>query len=63
MKFALAAAALLAASPNPSDAEIEAAMDGNLCRCMAYVRIRKAVKLAARKGAGRGAALGTEVRS
>ncbi len=57
------AAALLAANPSPSDAEIEAAMDGNLCRCMAYVRIRKAVKLAARKGAGRSAARKTEVRS
>lgn len=57
------AAALLAANPSPSDAEIEAAMDGNLCRCMAYVRIRRAVKLAARKGAGRGAARKAEVRS
>jgi isoquinoline 1-oxidoreductase alpha subunit len=57
------AAALLAANPNPSDAEIETAMNGNLCRCMAYVRIRKAVKLAARKGAGRGAARKAEVRS
>ncbi len=57
------AAALLAANPNPSDAEIAAAMDGNLCRCMAYVRIRKAVKLAARKGAGRSAARKAEVRS
>jgi isoquinoline 1-oxidoreductase alpha subunit len=57
------AAALLAANPNPSDAEIETAMNGNLCRCMAYVRIRKAVKLAARKDAGRGAARKAEVRS
>jgi isoquinoline 1-oxidoreductase alpha subunit len=57
------AAALLSANPNPSDAEIETAMNGNLCRCMAYVRIRKAVKLAARKGAGRGAARKAEVRS
>ena len=46
------AAALLAAKPAPSDADIEAAMNGNLCRCMAYVRIKKAIKLAAsRKGA------------
>jgi len=43
------AAALLKASPNPTDAEIEAAMNGNLCRCMAYVRIKKAIKIAAKK--------------
>ena len=43
------AAALLAANPDPSDAEIDQGMNGNLCRCMAYVRIRKAVKLAAEK--------------
>jgi len=41
------AAALLKAKPNPTDADIDAAMNGNLCRCMAYVRIRKAIKLAA----------------
>ena len=47
------AAALLAATPRPTDAEIDAAMNGNLCRCMAYVRIKKAIKLAAAKpGAG-----------
>jgi len=45
------AAALLKANPHPSDADIDAAMGGNLCRCMAYVRIRKAIKLAASKGA------------
>ncbi len=49
------AAALLAKTPNPSDDQIVSAMDGNLCRCMAYVRIRKAIRLAAdhmsRKGA------------
>jgi isoquinoline 1-oxidoreductase subunit alpha len=43
------AAALLKASPRPTDAEIDAAMSGNLCRCMAYVRIKKAIKLAAGK--------------
>ena len=43
------AAALLKATPNPTDAEIEAAMNGNLCRCMAYVRIKKAIKIAAKK--------------
>jgi isoquinoline 1-oxidoreductase alpha subunit len=41
------AATLLEDFPNPSDAEIEAVMAGSLCRCMAYVRIRKAIKLAA----------------
>lgn len=41
------AAALLAENPVPSDAEIDEAMDGNLCRCGTYVRIRAAVKTAA----------------
>jgi isoquinoline 1-oxidoreductase alpha subunit len=45
------AASLLATKPHPTDAEIDAAMNGNLCRCMAYVRIKKAVKQAAGKGA------------
>jgi isoquinoline 1-oxidoreductase subunit alpha len=43
------AADLLKSTPNPSDADIDAAMGGNLCRCMAYIRIRKAIKLAAAK--------------
>jgi isoquinoline 1-oxidoreductase alpha subunit len=41
------AASLLANNPDPGDAEIDNAMNGNLCRCMAYLRIRKAVKMAA----------------
>ena len=41
------AASLLKDHPHPTDAEIEAGMNGNLCRCMAYVRIKKAIKLAA----------------
>jgi isoquinoline 1-oxidoreductase alpha subunit len=41
------AAALLKAIPNPSDAEIEAAMHGNLCRCGTYTRIKAAIKTAA----------------
>jgi isoquinoline 1-oxidoreductase alpha subunit len=41
------AVALLSESPEPTDEEISAGMAGNLCRCMAYVRIRKAIKLAA----------------
>jgi len=43
----MAAAGLLAENPNPDDAEINVAMDGNLCRCMAYTRIRKAIGVAA----------------
>ncbi len=49
------AATLLKDYPNPSDANIDAVMSGNLCRCMAYVRIRKAIKLAATEIAGAGA--------
>ena len=41
------AADLLSNNPNPSNADIDSAMDGNLCRCMAYVRIKKAIKTAA----------------
>jgi isoquinoline 1-oxidoreductase alpha subunit len=41
------AATLLNDFPDPSDADINAVMGGNLCRCMAYVRIRQAIKLAA----------------
>lgn len=44
------AADLLANNSNPSDADINAAMNGNLCRCMAYTRIRKAIKSAANGG-------------
>jgi isoquinoline 1-oxidoreductase alpha subunit len=44
------AAALLKATPHPTDAEIEATMTGNLCRCMAYIRIKKAIKAASAKG-------------
>ena len=43
------AVALLKEKPNPTDADIDSFMGGNLCRCMAYVRIRKAIKLAAGK--------------
>jgi len=44
------AASLLASTPNPGDQEINEAMNGNLCRCMAYPRIRKAIKRAAAGG-------------
>ena len=46
----MSAAALLAAHPQPSDADIDMAMAGNICRCGTYVRIRAAIKQAA-KGA------------
>ena len=46
------AANLLAGKPNPADADINEAMNGNLCRCMAYPRIRKAIKRAANGGEG-----------
>ncbi|MEO0425489.1 MAG: (2Fe-2S)-binding protein [Pseudomonadota bacterium] len=42
------AASMLKDTPNPTDEQISAAMSGNLCRCMAYVRIREAIKLAAK---------------
>lgn len=43
----MAAAALLKNSPKPTDEDIDSAMNGNLCRCMAYPRIRRAIHLAA----------------
>jgi isoquinoline 1-oxidoreductase alpha subunit len=43
----MSAAALLAATPNPDDSDINAAMAGNICRCGTYVRIRAAIKQAA----------------
>ena len=43
----MSAAALLASNPNPSDADIDAAMSGNICRCGTYQRIRAAIKQAA----------------
>ena len=43
----MSAAALLASTPEPDDADIDAAMAGNICRCATYVRIREAIKRAA----------------
>ena len=43
----MAAAALLRSTPRPDDAQIDAAMAGNLCRCATYPRIRAAIKQAA----------------
>ena len=43
----MSAAALLASVPTPSDAQIDAAMAGNVCRCCTYIRIRAAIRQAA----------------
>lgn len=43
----MSAVALLAGNPKPTDADIDAAMSGNICRCASYVRIRAAIKMAA----------------
>jgi isoquinoline 1-oxidoreductase subunit alpha len=43
----MSASALLASNPHPTDADIDDAMSGNICRCGTYVRIREAIKLAA----------------
>ncbi|MFY0678663.1 MAG: (2Fe-2S)-binding protein [Neptuniibacter sp.] len=44
----MSATALLESNSNPSDADIDAAMKGNVCRCATYVRIRSAIKSAAK---------------
>jgi isoquinoline 1-oxidoreductase subunit alpha len=43
----MSASALLVKTPNPTDAEIDAAMNGNICRCATYLRIRQAIHKAA----------------
>jgi aerobic-type carbon monoxide dehydrogenase small subunit (CoxS/CutS family) len=48
----MSAAALLTKTPAPTDAQIDAAMSGNLCRCGTYGRIRKAIRRAAKTGSG-----------
>jgi aerobic-type carbon monoxide dehydrogenase small subunit (CoxS/CutS family) len=48
----MSAVALLSATPQPSDADIDASMAGNLCRCGTYPRIRAAIHRASRKIAG-----------
>jgi isoquinoline 1-oxidoreductase alpha subunit len=45
----MSATALLTHNPSPDDADIDAAMAGNLCRCATYIRIRRAIKNAAAK--------------
>jgi isoquinoline 1-oxidoreductase alpha subunit len=52
----MSAAALIARNPNPDETQIDAAMNGNICRCGTYPRIRQAVRMAAslaKKGGGR----------
>jgi aerobic-type carbon monoxide dehydrogenase small subunit (CoxS/CutS family) len=44
----MTAAALLKKNPNPTDKDIDFAMDGNLCRCGTYVRIKQAIKTASK---------------
>jgi isoquinoline 1-oxidoreductase alpha subunit len=46
----MSASGLLASNPHPSDADIDDAMSGNICRCGTYGRIRAAIKLAAQMG-------------
>ncbi|GAA6137950.1 (2Fe-2S)-binding protein [Arenicella sp. 4NH20-0111] len=48
----MSAVALLESNPNPNDKEIEEAMQGNICRCGTYPRIRKAIKQAAQTQSG-----------
>jgi isoquinoline 1-oxidoreductase alpha subunit len=49
----MSAAALLAKTPKPTDADIDTAMNGNLCRCATYLRIREAIHKAAAMSAAR----------
>ena len=48
LHFAMAKTALLAGNPKPSDSDINSAMNGNICRCATYIRIRAAIHEAAR---------------
>jgi isoquinoline 1-oxidoreductase alpha subunit len=48
----MAAASLLTENPTPSDAEINTAMAGNICRCASYPRIREAIRLVAGQSSG-----------
>ena len=49
----LVAAELLSKDPNPSDEAVEEAMDGVLCRCGTYPRIKRAIRLAVKEGGGK----------
>jgi isoquinoline 1-oxidoreductase alpha subunit len=46
----MSAAALLKSNPNPADSDIDAVMNGNICRCGTYTRIKAAIKTAAKMG-------------
>jgi len=46
----MSAASLLKSNPKPTDADIDAAMSGNICRCGTYLRIKEAIKSAAKEG-------------
>jgi aerobic-type carbon monoxide dehydrogenase small subunit (CoxS/CutS family) len=46
----MSASALLKATPNPTDEQIDTAMSGNVCRCGTYLRIKQAIKSAASAG-------------
>ena len=59
----MSAAALLAANPKPSDADIDAALAGNLCRCATYFRIRQAIHVAARNMAANAAGQPSEAQT
>ena len=50
----MSASALLASNPHPTDSDIDDAMSGNICRCGTYVRIREAIKQAAKSSGQRG---------
>ena len=50
----MSASALLAGNPHPTDADIDAAMSGHICRCGTYLRIREAIKQAAQSNAKAG---------
>ena len=54
----MSASALLANKPNPTDADIDAAMNGNICRCATYLRIRQAIHRAAEMPAAVGSRSG-----
>jgi isoquinoline 1-oxidoreductase subunit alpha len=45
----MSAVSLLKTTPNPTDADIDGAMSGNICRCGTYIRIKEAIKTAAKK--------------
>ena len=59
----MSAAALLATTPKPTDADIDKAMNGNLCRCGTYIKIREAVHTAAALSSGGPAKTGAPARA